>query len=537
METLITVEITTGMLFIGLAMIAGYRGNKVTGAVTFSLFAVIVSPLVVGGTLLTGYFFIDQVGVWAGSLMEAALLLLGMATLAGYLGHKVMGAVMLGMGAACAAIISIAGTLSGYFLGEDTGAWIGLLTGVVLAGIVVAPLLGRLIKGRSGLFLGGIWLGFSALSVFGYLAGGAVGFLTITLPAIALFWVGLYRVAAYLLPLQERTQRPQAFRSLLTFNMGTNYPYYFVDEEGKLDLRVDGDRFRRFFAGPGWVYTGCDHAAYVTDGVANNRVFEPGLSFTGVFDMPPKIMDLRPQLRACAVEALTKDGIPVKVMTFISFRVETGGQQVRLGQSFPLRRRAVFQVVAKELVEKSGAKYEWDGQLVPVIATRIVQDIISRYTVDELCASLEPGRNPRVEIASEMSKRVQEALQPWGIEFVGGGIGNLEPQDKAVVERRLDSWRTEWMRKILLSMGEGKAERARQIELAQAEAETEIVLRLSQIVEESMRSGDVSQTALALRFIDSLGEFISEAGVYGEVPEGVGNTLRRLRGEIEQRQS
>jgi hypothetical protein len=535
METLITVEIATGLLFIGLAMIVGYQGNKVGGAAIFVLFAAFVSLLVVAGTLLAGFFLIEDVGVLIGSLMEAAFILIGMATLLGYVGNRMMGAAVLGIGAAGASIVCIASTFVGYALGGDTGAWVGLLAGIVLAGvIVVPPLPARVIRGRSARFLVGVWCGFCALSIFGYLAGEAVGLLTITLPTIALFWGGLYRISAYILPLRDGSQRSQAFRSLLTFCMGTNYPYYFVDEQGKLDTRVDGDRFLQLFAGPGLVYTGCDHAAYITNGVANNRVFEPGLSFTDVFDLPPKIIDLRPQLRAFEVEALTKDGIPIGVLTFTSFRLDAGGQEVLLGQSFPLRRRAVFEVVTKELVEKSGVKYEWNGQLVPVIATRIVQDIISRYTVDELCAALDPGRNPRVEIVAEMKNKMQDVLRPWGIEYIGGGISNLIPRDSAVVERRLDSWRTQWMSNVLASLDAGKAERVRQLELAQAEAETEIVLRLSQIVEESMRSGSVSQTAVALRFIDSLGEFVGEAGAYGEVPEGVEKTLNRLRGQIEE---
>lgn len=538
MESLIIVEMVTAIIFFGLAMITGYHGNKVIGAVTFGLVAVLFSVLFVAGTIIADGLFIDEVGNWIGTLAEAAFILLGMAMLLGYSGNKVIGAVLLSFGAILVSALCIAGVLAGYTVGENSGAWLGLLAGILLAGIVMARFLGGVIRGRSGRFLTGTWFGYCALCVSGYLAGGWMGFLTITLPAIVLFWVGLLRISAYILPLRDkrdRSQRRKAFRSLITSSMGTNYPYHFVDENGRLDERVKGNPFLRFFAGPGVVHTGPDQAAYVTDGVFRNRVFEPGLSFTGLFDLPPRIIDLRPQLRAFDVEALTKDGIPIKVLTFIPFQIESGSQAVQLGHSFPFRPRAIYEVVARELVEKGGVKHEWDGQLVPAIATRVIQDIIGRYNVDELCASLDPDRDPRDEIVREMTRRVQDALRPYGIRLLGVGISNLDPQDSEVIERRLDSWRTKWMRQILLLMGEGEAERVRQMELAQAEAEVEIVLRLSRIVEESMRSGDVSQ-ALALRFIDSLGEIVCEAGAYGAVPEGVDKTLKRLRGEIEETQ-
>ncbi|MCP4628820.1 MAG: hypothetical protein GY850_35730, partial [bacterium] len=171
----------------------------------------------------------------------------------------------------------------------------------------------------------------------------------------------------------------------------------------------------------------CDHAAYVSDSVSNNRVFKPGLNFTSKFDLPPQIIDLRPQLRAFPVKALTKDGIPLQVVTFIPFKFNTG-RQVELGKSFPIRPRAICTAVAGGLVERkedkkeSGKKYKWDGQLVPLIATPIMQDIISRYKVDELC-----GPDSRADIADEIVEKVREAMRPWCIEVIGGGISNMVP--------------------------------------------------------------------------------------------------------------
>lgn len=475
------------------------------------------------------------------ALAISAACTVGLAAVLGYLGQKRqwMGAVILGLGAAVASILCVAGSLVGYKLGAGKGGWIGLLSAVALAGMMGALVLGKLIRGRSGRFIAGLWFGYCGLCIFGYLAAGWLGLLTITLPSVAIFWIGLYRISAYILPLRDKSQRPQALRSLLTFTMGTNYPYYFV-KNGKAEQRVEGNPYHQFFAGPGLVHTDCDHAAYITSGIQVRGVFDPGLNFTGMFDLAPKIIDLRPQLRRFYVEALTKDGIPIRVLTFVPFGIHPGTQKVGLGRPFPFRHRAVYDIVAREPVERkrkkdeSGERHEWDVQLIPLVTTRIVQDIIGKYTVDDLCAPLDPDHDPRVEIVTEMKRKLGKALLPFGIELVGGGISNLLPLDETVLERRLDNWKTEWERRILLLMTEGKAERTKQIEEARAKAEEEIVLRFSQIVQERVLDSSASETALALRFIDCLGEIVSRSETQWPLPESAQETLKCLRGEIEE---
>jgi len=487
----------------------------------------------------------------------------------GFLDRGPMGAFVLGAGTTLSSGICIAGALVGLKLGESTGGWIGLLLGILLSGMLGALLLGKFIRARNRRYIAALWYGYCALCIAGHLAGGWIGLLTITLPAVIIFWIGSFRISARILPLptrlaledepdeqrgrdqqatQGRNEQIQAFRSLLTFTIGTNYPYYF-GRNGRAELRVEGNPFNQFFAGPGLVCTDCDHVSYVTNGIEVRGVFGPGLSFTGLFDLEPKIIDLRPQLREFPVEALTKDGIPIRVLTFAAFQIHPGHRrlasgkeaelrQPELGQPFPFRHRAVYDAVASEPIERgrhreqSGERHEWDDTLVPDIARRIVQDIISRYDVDELCAAYDPDRDPHTEIIREMERRLRRALQPYGIHLMVGWIGNLTPLESTVMERRLDNWRTEWERRILMLMSQSKAERTRQIERARAAAEAEIVLRLGQVVEASTSGDDVSGTALALRFIDCLGEMISESSSQWPLPDSVERTLTRLRGEI-----
>lgn len=482
-----------------------------------------------------------------------AVFTIGLMILAMYLGYLGGGLLGIGilwfeilMGAAC----FMGGAWLGYDLAGRTGAWIGLLTGILLATIPIALFFKFATRGeRSGRFAAEIWLGLCALCLGGYWAGGWLGLLTITLPAIGLFWLGLYRLSAYILPLRDQSQRGQTFRALLTFNMGTNYPYYFVDKNSQLDKRVNGNPFLQRFAGPGILYLNCEHAAYLSDGIFRNREFPPGLNFTSMFDLEPRVIDLRPQVRAFPVEALTRDGIPIKVVTFIPFKIATDNQTVEMGKPFPFRSGAIHTVIRSELAERkadkndkdSGKKHAWDGGpkeegLIPVKVAPIIKDIINRYNVDELCAPRDPARDPRVEIATELRKRVDEILPPMGLERVGGGISNLVPQNDLVVKRRLDSWRTEWEREILRLISQGSAQATSRIHRARAEAEVNVARTLSEALRDSTRTGNMPDAALALRFFETLGEIVSESNQW-PLPSEIEAIWQRLRGETEEKQN
>ncbi len=409
--------------------------------------------------------------------------------------------------------------------------------GILVSGALAWRAANKVARGHSGPFVSGLWIGYCALCIFGYLAGSWLGLLVITLPCLVLFWIGLYRIAAYILPLSDaKKQRPNAFRSLLTFTMGTNYPLY-VATEGKLEERVPGNVYRQFFAGPGLIITRADQTAYRTDGVKVLGIAEPGVTFTKVFELPPQVVDLRPQLQSFTVQALTKDGIPVQVLIFIPFQIQRGGQEPELGKPYPFRRRAILEAMARRPVERGASdedtyEHEWNVDLVPIVATRVVQDLISHYKVDELCAADDPSRDPRMEIVVQLRAAMKKEMVPFGIKVLGGGISNLIARDDSIVARRVENWRTEWVSEMLVQLSAGDVERKRQIEQARAEAEASVVLKLGQVVEKCLCDGPGTQAALALRFVDCLGEIVSETETQWPLPETLKATLNQLRGKL-----
>jgi hypothetical protein len=517
-------------------------------------------------------------------------------------GRKTGGLVLVGMTAAMSSGVCILGTFVGRYVGENAGGWlgnalagerggwVGLVAGMLLSAVLIVPRLAGFARARSVWPFVVSWLGLCVLCIAGYLLGDWPGLAMVPLTTIVILLWLLFRFSKWVLPLPEvikhevsfferiraffrdprsgvqslykasiqayrrvlaflrhpqkngyhpRPEQANAFRCLLTFLLGSNWPFYFV-QNGKVEKRVDGNPFRQFFAGPGFVYCEPDQAAYVTDGVRLTRVCGPGLTFTGLYDQEVVPLDLRRQLRAFYVEALTKDGIRIRVLVFTPFRLYSSEKDAKLPGSFPFSPRTAQQIAQHEFTERMREKtagserHTWNGTLVLVLTKPIVQDIISRYTVDELCSPLDPDKDPRVDIVREMRRRLRRVLASYGIELIGGGISNLVPLDDKVNQRRLDNWKTEWEHRVLLAMGEGRSERARHIEKARAQAELQILHRLGQAARDGDLGDEASQVALTLRFIDCLGEVMSEADAQWPLPESCRETLARLRGEIEE---
>ena len=430
----------------------------------------------------------------------------------------------------CGAIlfVSLAAAACGVCIaGATLAGWIGLLVAVAIVA-VLGWFLGRKLSGsRSATLAVAFWLAFSLACLIGYWAGGGVGLATITLPAALLFWGVLYVLSGYLLPTQDDQERKWAFRSLLTFSLGTNYPYYVVQDR-ELKERVPGNPYRSLFAGPGVVLTGPDHLAVLTNGNNIQVDKKPGLVFTHRYDVIQRAVDLRPQLRAFFVEARTLDGIAIRVLVFIPFRVNWGGQKPEEGRSFPYDSQAVFQAVTNEPVEQRPARrHSWD-ELPEIHATQILRDIISRYKFDDLCLALgpciegaedivqryssdgtpsphDPQHDPRYRVRDELVGRLRTEMSAFGIEVIGGGISNLLPIDDTLIQQRIENWRTKWQSRLKAIEADRDATRVEQIDAARMGVEQALFAMVAQLLSQSIAEGeDLSEELIAASYVASL---------------------------------
>jgi len=495
----------------------------------------------------------------AKEILALGILAVLAAAILGYLSDRVFGAFILAMLSCIASLICLTGYIVFGLIGytsvppsdpiarvakAEDWATVGLVVAIIVVaglGVLFGKKMGNSEPGkrRGAIFVSGLWIGCCFASWIGHRAGGWVGLLAITLPAVTVFWLSLYYLARFILPLDEDQSVLTALRCLLTFLAGTNYPYYAMEGREKVE-RVPGNQFSLFFAGPGIFLTSPDHVVAVSDGLNFKGVRGPGVVFTHLWEVIQEPMDLRPQQRAYPVEAVTKDGILVKVNTFGPFQLDTGKQQPEPGKPFPVRARSVFKAFHErpmeikrdehrgEVVEERKRR-RWD-ELYEVVGTRVIQDIIAEYEFNELCEPLDPSKDPRVEIAAKYWTRMEQELSRYGIKVPGGGISNLLPADEDVVpQRRIMNWQAQWQRKMLERLGLAEAEAERLIGQTRAQVQAEMIQSISEaLAEVTTDDKEIIINTVALRFIESLNRMIAQPQLRGRLPPGVVRTMDDL---------
>ncbi len=488
-------------------------------------------------------------------LIGSAVVAIIGATILGNFLSKWMGTVVLAVLTTAASAICLLGARRWY--------WPGLIGGMVLV-TLLAYIVGHLFSGKRGaLLVSSMWLIPCMFGLFGYLAAKTfgsqyydifglsgdlaaqtIGLVFIMLPHVALLWIGAYVLSQRLLPLRDGASREEclkAFRALLTYTLGTNYPYYMV-ENRKATQRVSGGQYRQFFAGPGVIITSCDHAVVITNNISVRRIPDPGLAFTEMYENIADVIDLRFQLRAFDVEAITRDGIRIKVLTFVPFRIDGGDAWPELGKPFPFRRSAIFKATRGQLIERSRdqkdgkvvenrQKRTWD-EAVNIVAGQTVRKIIGQYSFDDLCAPYQPQKDPRQDIAKEMRQQLKEKLGPEGIQVVGGGLSNLLPVDDKLLQQRIDNWQAEWERRMTAEMGKGEAEYIRMVESARAQAQAEMIRTISEGFERAGAAENISTEVIALRFIEALEKMIESPQVQQALPPASSETVKAMKHSI-----
>jgi SPFH domain / Band 7 family len=470
------------------------------------------------------------------ALFGSAIVTVAMAIVFGYWMAQKIGAFVLSVlsGVACAICI----------VGAKLGGKVGLIVAIVVVAALAYGLGNWLLRRRGAWTLGVAWVVWCAVCVSGYLMAHLAGLVFITLPAVVLFWIGAYWLAPKLLPLRDKaplSDRLKSLRALLTYTLGTNYPYYTI-ENRKATMQVKGNPFQSLFAGPGIIITSCDHTVIITNNFNITQIPDPGLIFTGRYENINEVMDLRAQLHAFTIEAITKDGIRIKVLTFVPFRIQAGDWP-RSGAAFPFRKSAAFQAVQARLIEplreqKDGAAVEsrqthaWD-ETVDIVATRIVRRIIGEYTFDDLCAPYQPQREPRNEIIQRLRQDLKNELSTVGIEPLGGGISNLLPADNQLLQQRIGNWQAEWERRITAEIGKGEADYIRMVESARAQAQADMIRTISEGFERAGPSEQITSEVIALRFVEAMEKMIQSPEVQQALPPASAETVEAMKRSIE----
>jgi hypothetical protein len=250
--------------------------------------------------------------------------------------------------------------------------------------------------GRRGLYS---VLGHLAIVFLGLHIGPYWGLVFVSLPLLFAYYYLLYRFAEILIPASnpgDPKEKLNRFKILIWYTWGLQFPIIVVDDPAsmKFDVRIQGNSFQTLFGIPGYIWAPMPQAIGTTRGTNFSRVEGPGAIYTGPYERPLDVIDLRTQLRTTEVNAITQDGVPIKAIVLTSFAIDrepwgrslynrlkfenpmlTGGMESDHGNShFRYSRARVRAALSMEGVQTSiigpvgSLSLRWDEQVLNMVA-------------------------------------------------------------------------------------------------------------------------------------------------------------------------
>jgi len=403
-------------------------------------------------------------------------------------------------------------------------------------------------SGRRGFLT---YLGHVSILLLGYLIDRWVGVLLISFPLLLTNYYCLYHLAMAIIPaanpdaplfrrtkfIDSHSEKWQRFKIMFWYLWGLQYPLLVVtDTIGRqIETRVPGSQFRRGLA-PGLIWLRSNQAVGLTTGPKFARAEGPGPVFTRHFERPVDVVDLRTQLRTAEVEAVTKDGNPVKAILFTAFAIdrqewttdeyhrllkanpilEKGRKLDQHSGNYPYNQARIQAALGTTAQAASAAEAEvqtihWDDWVLNRLeeATRLV---LSQRNLDELWRPRSDGlgKNALDEIGSEIKSLMVSPLQENGIQlFTARVVNYVFPKEHPVINRQIETWKVSWENRAAQTLAEGQAEAERLEREARAYARSMFLTLVADGLEKArLVNTDMPKHVVALRIIGAMEELL-----------------------------
>ena len=419
----------------------------------------------------------------------------------------------------------------------------------VLLYLILPPfvyLITRKYSGRRGLYA---VLAVLTVGLLGWWFEHWVGILLISLPLYLVLLLFTFRLAQVVLPAsapENRKEQWPKFRAFLFYLLGVQYPFWIAKDSVSRDIEalIQGDYFNGVFE-PGIVWTRPHQVVGISAGIEFNQADGPGILFTKTYDRPVALVDLRTQIRTADVDAVTKDGVPIRAIVFTAFSVDrddwpksswdpeelkrvdedclanpilkAGFRLDRRLSSFPYSTARVKSVLSTAGVHtnpaqgKAGLPVHWDEWALKQVENAARQ-VLSQRSLDQLWRPVEngPAKSALDEIAVEVRKIADRELRRAGICLFASRVVNYAiPGDHPIRKQQIDTWKNVWDQRITAIRAQAEAVGREEIEKAHAYAKSEILGAIADSIQRARVEGkDLPRHVIALYFIHAIEEYI-----------------------------
>lgn len=298
----------------------------------------------------------------------------------------------------------------------------------------------------------------------------------------------LFAGGAYIQDLYGLKLFRTGIRYILSSAFGFRYPRLIIDG-GKKQITKGTTNLIDVVGGPGYALVQPGNAVTFQflrspSGISNfNRYFlKP-------FETVHEIISLDEQHESVPpTTTFTRDGLQVR-LTDVHFRFRllprennTQPQQHTPENAYAMSEKAVISAAYNRSVDGNGQD-SWHAAVRRVVIGSII-DFINANDIDYLTAPRAEGVSPRLDVQKILQgSGIRNALRNLGAELLWVDVGHLEIIEEEVDEDRLSQWAAPLRGDAATTLAYGEAKLQAYHELGRAEAQAELILSITQALE------------------------------------------------------
>ena len=269
-------------------------------------------------------------------------------------------------------------------------------------------------------------------------------------------------------------------------------------------------------------------AVALTKGPKYERAAGPGYVRLNRGEVVAQLVDLRVQSCIAAVKAMTRDGIPIETSVSVMFQVVMEESPFDPNRPYPYAPGAIFGVNYLSNYQTEDGILAWSETITWKAASILVGEL-AQYALDDLYRPDQVGFSPRKRIRGRMTQKLKSEFGQNGVDILSAGVGRLSVPEE-VVDQLLNNWQTEWQRRINEIEAATENAALRRIREAQARAEIEILMNLTESIQAMRTSKDIQlEDVVTIRILKAMEEAAENKDVKAMVPSQALATMNDLQ--------
>jgi regulator of protease activity HflC (stomatin/prohibitin superfamily) len=297
----------------------------------------------------------------------------------------------------------------------------------------------------------------------------------------------------------ESAKEARAFLRRCLFGQPSFGPWIRITEGASSGKR---EHLLHRIGGPGSLVIYTDSAVVTECAGRLTHVHHMGFPHLERFEKMYQIVDLRPKRSVHAVEAMSREGIPITCEADISYEIEKENVAPTKEKPFPVSDETVLRAVTASWIREAdrpedSRTLDWAGRVIISETEAGLRSIVSKYPLDQLIGLGFDGSNPREEIRQALEKELRAAAPTVGARILKVDLGDFKVAHE-ITQQWIDAWRSTWESWATKQKALGRAKQIEQMERAKTQAQVMMLKAIIDALEPLQAEGQAASVQMVL---------------------------------------